>query len=999
MGQLDQQRERIRDDLRGLIAGEVRCDDAFLHLFAGDAGIHEIKPLGVVRPRSTADLAACVAYVAEKQISIHARGAGSGVAGESLGEGLVVDFSAHLRRVIRIEEDCVRVQPGLVHERLNRQLRTIGRIFGPDPTASAAATVGGMIAIDAAGSRWLKYGSTRRHVRSLQVALADGEVLELGREPLVEGRSASTIPRKRELVDRLASLLHENDALIRRQRPHIAECHCGYNLYDVLGDDYVDVARLLVGSEGTLALITEATIGTDALPASRGVALLLFDSVEKAARSVPDVLAHSPTACDLVDRRHLSLARETESRFEQLAPVETESLLLVELDGDDPHEVRERLHRLVSEIWQQKRMAFGARQAFENDETEFYWNLMHRVQSALYRMAGANRPLPLVEDLAVAPEALPDFFVRVQNALKRNQVIASLYCHAGQGQLHVQPFLDLADPQDVRRMRALTEDLHAEALASQGAIGGEHACGLSRTPFVRRQAGPMYDVLVGIKKIFDPSNVFNPGKIIGDDPDLMTRHLRPSIQSHGSITPDASQPAVDAAAPTKTSPNKTASGKMRNLVELQLDWEPEKVRAVVDACNCCGDCRTQESRFRMCPIFRITPVEEASPRAKVNMLRGVIDGSLDLDLLTQTEFKEIADLCVHCHCCRLECPTGVDVPRLMREGKGAFVASNGLSVSDWAMTRIDLLAALGGMVAPATNWALANRQMRWLMEKTLGIAQGRKLPRVASRNFIRRAAARRLNRLSRHGGQKVLYFVDVYANYFDPLLAEAMVAVLEHNGVGVYVHPEQKQAGMASIACGALDRARRLAAHNVSLLAESIRQGYHVIATEPAAALCLAREYPQLLDDDDARLVAENSSEADSFLWKMHTRGNLQLDLAPLNMTVGYHTPCHLRALQVGEPGKSLLSLIPGLRVQHIESGCSGMAGAFGLKRENFRGSLRAGLKLITRLRNPEIQAGATECSACKIQMEQGADKPTHHPVSLLAQSYGLTPKSKVVGR
>ncbi|NLF06799.1 MAG: anaerobic glycerol-3-phosphate dehydrogenase subunit C, partial [Pirellulaceae bacterium] len=846
------------------------------------------------------------------------------------------------------------------------------------------ATIGGMIAIDAAGSRWLKYGSTHRHVRSLQVVLADGEILELGREPLENGESVSTIPRKRELINRLAALLRENAALIRDNQPNTPENHCGYNVAGALGEDYLDVARILAGSEGTLALTTEASIGVELLPSSRGVALLLFDSMEKAARAVPEILAHAPAACDLMDRRHLSLARETERRFDQLIPGDTEALLLVEQDGDESHEVRERLHRLVSEIWQQKRLAFGARQAFEDDEAKLYWHLVDKVQSALYRMTGTSRPLPVVEDFAVSPELLPEFLVHIQNVLKRNQTTASLYCHAGRGQFHVQPFLDLSDPNDVKRMRTLAGELYAEALDVGGSIGGEHACGLSRTPFVHRQAGPLYDVYREVKNIFDPGNIFNPGKIIGDDPDLMIRYLRPPIASGGAaavVSADA-QPAEGEKPP-----------EMRDLVELQLDWHPDRVSDAVAACNRCGDCRTQEPQYRMCPLFRVTHAEEASPRAKANLLRGFLAGSLNLEQLTSAEFKEIADLCYHCHCCRWECPAGVDIPRMMCESKGAFTAANGLSLSEWAMTRLDLLAALAGLIAPVANWALANRQARWLLEKSLGIAQGRKLPQVASRNFIRRAAGRRLTKPSRRAGQKVLYFVDLYANYFHPQLAEAAVAVLEHNGLNVFVHPEQKPSGMPAIACGALDRARRLAAHNVALLAEAIRQGYHVVATEPAAALCLQREYPQLLDEDDARLVAENSSEAGSFLWNLHTLGNLQLDFKPLNMTLGYHAPCHLLALEAGLPGMNLLGLIPALQVRNIESGCSGMAGTFGLARKNFRTSLRVGLKLFSRLRDSDIQAGVTECSACKTQMEQGADKPTYHPITLLAMAYGLIPK------
>ena len=464
------------------------------------------------------------------------------------------------------------------------------------------------------------------------------------------------------------------------------------------------------------------------------------------------------------------------------------------------------------------------------------------------------------------------------------------------------------------------------------------------------------------------------------------------------MSPSPAAAAADPAAPPAlpSAARLTAeetTPELRDLTELQLNWEPSRVSDAVLACNRCGECRTQTAKLRMCPIFRFMPSEEAAPRAKANLLRGVLTGELELGVLTSDEFKAIADLCVHCHSCRLECPAAVDIPRLARESKAAYVAVNGISPAQWTMTRLDLFGSLGGLIAPAVNWALANRQMRWLLEKTLGVAQGRKLPRVASRSFLRRAARRRLTRSARRGGQKVLYFVDVYANYFDPQLAEALVAVLEHNGINVYVHPDQRQAAMASIACGAIDHARKMAKHNVAILAEAVRQGYHVIASEPAAALCLTHEYPQLIDDDDARLVAAHSSEAGGFLWKMHTLGQLQLDFKPLNLTVGYHSPCLLRALQTGSPGENLLGLIPGLRLQHVEAGCSGMAGTFGLLHQNYRSSLRAGLKLISRLRGPDIQAGVTECSACKMQMEQGTTKPTVHPIKLLALSYGLMPE------
>jgi len=981
MPQLDQQRERIQDDLRGLITGDVRSGDLFLQLYASDAGIYAVKPLGIVRPRSTRDVVACVQYAADKRIPLHARGAGSGVAGESLGPGLVVDFSKYLRRIIRTGPETVRLQPGVVRERLNAHLQRQQRIFGPDPGSSRVTTMGGVLAVDGAGSHWLKYGSARDHVLALQVVLADGQLLEVGREPLSAGVSSDPNPKKRALVNRLWRVLNDHAELIRQKQPQGRLIRCGYHLADVCSDGYLDLAKLLVGSEGTLALITEAVVATQPLPRHRGAVLLLFDSLETASRSILDILHHHrPTACDLMDRRHLSLARTTRVHFDLLIPRDAEAVLSVEADGDEPFEVRDRLHRLVDQIWHQKHLAFGARQASDPSEVELFRQLAYQVRPVLYRMKGATRAVPVVEDVVVPPDALPDFLVRMQNVLKRQEVTASLFCHAGQGQLHLQPFLDLSEQGDIAKIRRLADDLYREVFALGGTIAGEHACGLSRTPYVHRQYGELYEVFREVKRIFDPENILNPGKIVGDDPDLLVRNLRP-------VVPIPQRPAaaedVDVESP-----------KLRDLVELQLNWDPARVADAARTCNGCGECRCQAPDVRMCPLFRILPAEEASPRAKANLIHGVLTGQLELGSLTSDEFKTIADLCIHCHMCPQECPAEVDVPRLMLEAKGAYVTANGLSFRDRVVLRLDWLAALASTISPVANWAIANRQMRWLAEKTLGIAQGRKLPTVASRSFLRRAARRRLTRPTRQSGNKIAYFVDTYANYHDPQLAEALVAVMEHNGVSVYVPPEQKQAGTAAVACGALDLARRLARHNLSLFAEAVRQGYHVVATEPAAAHCLTREYPLLIDDDDARLVAENTSEACSYLWKMHTLGNLQLDLKPVHASLGYHMPCRLKAMQVGSPGESLLQLIPGLTVQHCEEGCSGMAGTFGLKRQNYRTSLRVGWGLISRLRDPNLQAGATECSTCKIQMEQGTTKPTIHPIKLFAHSYGLLPQA-----
>jgi FAD/FMN-containing dehydrogenase/Fe-S oxidoreductase len=1005
---MDPERQRIQDDLRGLIRGEIRCDDVFVQLYASDASIYQIRPLGVVLPRNTADVVACVRYAAEKRIPLQPRGAGTGLAGESLGRGLILDFSRYMRRLIRTEEGWVRIQPGIVHAQLNQSLRARGRQFGPDPSTSLVTTMGSVVAIDGSGSHFLAYGSARRHVQSLQVVLADGTLLEVGREPIPSGDLPSPISRRQELVGKLADLLIRHAPLIAERQPSTRLNRCGYQLDDVLENGCVHLGKLLTGSEGTLAIITEATLGTVPLPRYRGVAALFFDSLEAAANAVQEILQFNPGAIDLLDRRHLSLARDNYPEYSQLVPAEAEALLLVEHADGQSIVVRDRLGRTIDWVRRKKRLAFDSRQAFDVGEIELYWQLARRVVATLHRLKGSARPVAFVEDVTVPPAALPDFLVRLQNTLKRHQVTASLYGHVGHGQLHIRPFLDLTQTDDVRKMEDLAADLYREVFEVGGSISGEHGDGLSRTPFIRQQYGELYDVFREVKQLFDPLGILNPGKIVGDESQSMTRDLRPTrlgeaTNGFAAVTSAASMGLNGSATAASTSEARAATGAApvaeppfpnpAPLFEVQLNWTMTELAETSRSCNGCGACRANASVWRMCPIFHVGPAEEASPRAKANLFRGVLAGQLTSAILADDEFKRVADLCVNCHQCRLECPAGVDIPKLMIEAKAAYVSTNGLRPSDWLLARFDLLSAWGSRFSPLANWAIRNRQARWLLEKCLGIAQGRKLPRFASTHFLRLAAKRRLTRPTRRSGRKVLYFVDTYANYHDPQLGEALVAVLEHNGIAVYVPPNQGPSGMGAISMGAIEAARRLAARNLPLLAEGVRQGYQIVVTEPSTALCLTHEYLNLVDDDDARMVAAHTFEASTYLWRLHQQGQLQLDFQPQNATLAYHLPCHVKALGVGSPGENLLRLIPGLSVHDVDKGCSGMAGTFGLRKENYRTSLRAGWDLISHMRRQELNAGSTECTACKLQMEQGTSKPTLHPLKLLALAYGLMPE------
>ncbi|RMF88563.1 MAG: FAD-binding oxidoreductase, partial [Planctomycetota bacterium] len=858
----------MQDDLRGQIAGEVRCDETFTQLYAGDGSIYEIRPLGVVRPRNTNDVIVCLQYAAEHDIPVHPRGAGSGVAGESLGSGLVLDFSVFLGRIVFAGDETVRVQPGATIERVNAYLQRYGRWVPVDPDNAEVGTIGGAVARDACGARFLKYGSIGDYVESVKAVLSDGTRLNAGREVVAEHQQDISSSKSR-LVTRLATILGENARLISVHQERATKCGCGYRLTQVLDHDRLNLARLLVGSEGTLAVFTEIELKTVARPPARGMALLCFESLEQAMGAVRRVLEAEPVLCDLLERRHLSLARQSDDDLESLVPEDTEAAVLIEVEGDDTPHARKRLLEIVDEVTAGPHRPSAVRQAFERRERRMLMKLMRLNQPALFRSKDRSRPVPVLNDVAVPPPALQDFLISVQKLLRKYEVTASIYCHAGHGEVHLQPFFNPAEDRDRDRMRRLADEFYDEVWRRRGTIGGEYGCGLARTPFVEKQYGPLADVFRSIKRTFDPLWILNPCKIVGEAGDSWLRNIRVAEAKSTLRDSEPADPGTDPARGRKDrrKRRRRRSGDLplADILELQLNWDPDQVADIAQRCVGCGECRASSPELRMCPVFRVHSREEASPRAKANLIRGILTGQLSLDVLGSEEFKAIADQCVHCHMCVRECPAQVDIPKLMAEGKGAYTAAHGLSLADWLLVRMDVLGKLGSSMSLLSNWAVTNRSARWVIEKLFGIAQGRKLPRFARTPFIQRAARRGLTRSVRRSGLKVAYFVDVYANYHDPELAEAFISVLQHNGISVFVPPDQRQAGLAAVACGALDVATRLARHNTAIFAEAVRQGYHVVATEPAVTVCLTREYPSLLDDADVRLVAQNASDASQF--------------------------------------------------------------------------------------------------------------------------------------
>ncbi|HLW68030.1 MAG TPA: FAD-binding oxidoreductase, partial [Gemmataceae bacterium] len=595
------QRERFRDDLRGLVRGDLLFDDINRNLYSTDASIFRVEPLGVVAPCDEEDVQAVVRYAIEQGIPLIARGAGSGLAGEALGSGLILDLSQHLRQILEVGADSVRVQPGVVLQTLNRRLAEEGRRFAPDPASGAVCTIGGMLATDASGSRLLKFGYTHDHVAACRVVLDTGEVVNAGREPVA--RPAESTSRFDKIVEETAHLLRWHRETIAATQPRTPYNRCGYRLSGVLEDGHLNVPRLLVGSEGTLAIFTEATLQTIPLPAGRSVLMFAFAELDLALQAIPMALAHGPVCCDLLDRRLVSLAQMSATETAPLLSDATEAVLLLEFEADHPTEARLLANRLIEQIHRQEHLSLRAQAAWEQHGMEQLWSLRDHALPSLYSLAYGPRPIALIEDIGVPPELLRTFVVRAQDVLQGQEITASFLVHAGTGQIHIRPFVDLRNPADQDRLFRLAEAIFSLTLEMGGTISTQHGTGLARTPWVARQYGPLYPVFRELKAIFDPKSIFNPGKIVAAEPHHVWWPIREALTEKPQTQPPASSEAEEPVVGSKDD-----TGPFLTL-------RREEIQKQVASCNGCGTCRVEASPQRMCPMFRVTHAEAATPRA------------------------------------------------------------------------------------------------------------------------------------------------------------------------------------------------------------------------------------------------------------------------------------------------------------------------------------------------------------------------------------------------
>lgn len=910
----------LERELRMRVAGEVRFDALTRVLYSTDASIYQIAPIGVVIPKQMDDVQATVEVAAQYGVPLLPRGAGTSLAGQAVGQALHIDMSKRLTQVLEInaEERWVRVQPGVVLDALNTALRPYGLMFAPDPATANRCVIGGMIGNNASGARSLVYGKTVDHVLEVRALLADGSEVTFG--PLDASSLAVKLRapgREGEIYRAVKALVEAHADEIRARYPRIMRRVGGYNLDEFVGDRPWNLTKLIVGSEGTLAVVTEARLNLVPRPKHTLLDIFQFDDLFAVLEAVPAILALAGpalSAIELLDRTVLRLALGNLEMARRAGFVQGDpaAVLIVEFSGDVEAELAAqadalgaRLHRLCV------RLRDPAAQAN-------VWAVRKAGLGLLLGMKGDRKPVAFVEDTAVAPERLSDY-IRAFNAIVREQgTTAAYYAHASVGCLHVRPVLDLKRPEDVARMRAISQAVSDLVLAFGGAMSGEHGDGLARSCYNEKLFGPtVYQAFRQLKAAFDPQGLLNPGKKVDAPP--IDAHLR--VQA-GPIELRSPAPAVERASIGATYFRFAAEGGFVRAIEL---------------CNGNGACLKLGSGT-MCPSYMVTREEAHTTRGRANALRAAISGVLPLGALTSQQMYAVLDLCLACKACKAECPSNVDMAKLKAEFLAAYHTAHGTPLRDRAFAHIAALNRIGSTFAPLSNWLVYSRPVRWALKRVLGVEPRRPLPPFVRPTFPARYRARRR---SKDGGRRVILYDDTFMRYNYPEVGEAAVTVLEAAGYEVLVvdHP---CCGRPMISKGLLDEARRVAAANVATLSPYAERGIPIVGCEPSCILSFRDEYPDLLDGQGVQALVEHSYLLEEFITQEHLAGRLKLAFAEHGQQALLHTHCHEKALIGGASARAAL-VLAGYVVEEVDAGCCGMAGAFGFEAEHYDLSLAIG--------------------------------------------------------
>jgi FAD/FMN-containing dehydrogenase/Fe-S oxidoreductase len=941
----------LRRSLEKRLGGEVRFDKASRLMYSTDASIYEIEPIGVVIPRTYDDVFAAMETAHEFHVPVLPRGGGTSLAGQTVGAALVIDMSKYLNRVVEVntEERWARVEPGVVQEQLNLHLRPMGFLFGPDTSTANRATIGGMMGNNSAGSHSIIYGKTIDHVLEMDVVLASGEQRTFKETTYEDAR------RRGGLDGRILEIVEAHRDEIERRFPRIMRRVSGYNLDEFVRKPSFNLSRMLVGSEGTLAMCHRAKVRIEPRPPATALCVVHFNDIVESIRASDIILPFNPAAIELIDDMILDLARGSLDLSRQMGFIEGRpaAVLLVEFYGENEAELRSKVDAMEAALKREK-TGYAYVREFNPVRQLAIWKLRKAGLGLLLGMKGERKPIAFVEDCAVEPSKLPEFFVRFREIVHKYGTKAGYYGHASVGCLHIRPCINTKDPRDIQVMKDMTDDITDLVLEFDGGMSGEHGDGLARSHLNEKLFGTeVYNAFRNVKRAFDPECRMNPGKIVDAPP--MTENLRYG-ERYETIA-------------IKTHYDFSREGGFATAVEL---------------CNGAGVCR-KKNEGTMCPSYMVTMEDVHSTRGRANLMREILAGKLPAHELTGQALHDALDLCLECKGCKAECPSNVDMAKLKYEVLAHSNERNGASLRSRLFANIHTLSRMASVWPSLANALSRSPAARSALDRFVGIDRRRRLPAFASQRFESWFRRRRAQRNGAAAEKRVVFFHDTFVDFNYPDIGKAAVKVLEAAGYTVEL-AERRCCGRPMISKGFPEAARENAGFNVRSLLPFVENGYAVVGCEPSCILTFRDEYPDLLTGDAVRKVAGASFLFEEFIVKEKRAGRWTLEFQPQAAKALIHGHCHEKALIGSAYLKEALGL--AYKVEEVDSGCCGMAGSFGFEKEHYDISMAIGRRRLFGAveGNPEAIVVAPGVS-CRQQIDHATGRVALHPAEALARA------------
>ena len=950
-------------ELRQSVAGEVRFDKMSRMLYSTDASIYQIEPVGVVLPKNSDDVIAVMETARRHNIPVLPRGGGTSLAGQTVANAIVMDFSRHMRDVLEVnpEEGWVRAQPGIILDELNHKIARTGMFFTPDPSTSSRGNVGGALGNNSCGAHSIMWGKTVDNVESLNVVLSNGERAHFG--PL-DGAQLETKMRGDTLESAIYRDLFQigesQRAEILDRYPKIQRRVSGYNLDEFVGGSDFNMARFVVGSEGTLVTITEAKLKLVPKPKLTALSVIHFNDLLESMEATVATLETEPAAVEMIGSMIIRQAKSNlaYSRITDFIQGDPEALLVVEVIADTEPELIAKLERLETRLKRDK-LGYAMPRLIKPADQAKVWDVRKAGLGLMMNVPGDAKPLPFVEDTAVSPEKLPQFVKRFDEIVRAHHTEAGYYGHASVGCLHIRPLINLKDDAGVNKMVSISDEISDLVLEFGGSLSGEHGDGLVRSPYNEKMfGGEIYGAFRDVKRAFDPQGIMNPGKIV-DSPG-MTNNLRIGPQ-YKPLT-----------------------------IQTGFAYEQEGSFAhAIEMCNGQGACR-KVLGGTMCPSYMATRDEEHSTRARANALRGAMSGALPPEYLTSKRMRQVMDLCLECKGCTAECPSNVDMSKLKYEFLDKYHKANGHSLRDILFGNIAAVSKAASFFAPLSNLPLKSALGKRLLEQYAGIDSRRELPLAASQTFRQWFRATGGSPPSDAKLGDVLLFPDTFTDYNHPELGIAAVKVLRALGYRVIVPPRVACCGRPMLSKGYMDKAKAAARRNVDAVYPYIANGAKLVGIEPSCILGFKDEYPDLLGGDaNAKQIAASAMLIEEFILYAQQEHGATLDCANPPGKVLFHGHCHQKALVGTRAAMQVLNSIPGCDPQEISSGCCGMAGSFGFEKEHYDTSMAIGeLTLFPAIRAQRGDfALVMEGVSCRQQIQTACGKQAKHLVQLLADA------------